>query len=93
LAWKRLTEIPGLTATKPRGAFYLFPKVQLKGTEWRDDKEFVTKLLEETGVLVVHGSGFDPVYGSGHFRSVFLPEESTMSEALDAIDGFMKRHF
>lgn len=91
-ALKRLTEIPGLTATKPRGAFYLFPKVQLQGTGWNDDKEFVTKLLEETGVLVVHGSGFDPAYGSGHFRSVFLPEESMMSEAFDAIDGFMKRH-
>ena len=91
-AWKRLTEIPGLTATKPRGAFYLFPKVQLQGTKWKDDKEFVTELLEETGVLVVHGSGFDPVYGSGHFRSVFLPEESMMSEAFDAIEGFMKRH-
>ena len=91
-AWKRLTEIPGLTATNPRGAFYLFPKVQLQGTRWKDDKEFVTELLEETGVLVVHGSGFDPVYGSGHFRSVFLPEESMMSEAFDAIEGFMKRH-
>jgi alanine-synthesizing transaminase len=88
-----LTEIAGLTVTKPQGAFYLFPRVGLQGTKWKDDKEFVTKLLEETGVLVVHGSGFDPVYGSGHFRSVFLPEESTMSEALDAIDGFMKRHF
>ena len=91
-ALRRLMEIPGLTVTKPRGAFYLFPKVQLQGTGWNDDKEFVTKLLEETGVLVVHGSGFDPAYGSGHFRSVFLPEESMMSEAFDAIDGFMKRH-
>ena len=91
-ALRRLMEIPGLTVTKPRGAFYLFPKVQLQGTGWNDDKEFVTKLLEETGVLVVHGSGFDPAYGSGHFRSVFLPEESMMSDAFDAIDGFMKSH-
>lgn len=91
-ACKRLTEIPGLRATKPRGAFYVFPKVQLQGTEWKNDNEFVTELLEETGVLVVHGSGFDPVYGSGHFRSVFLPEESMLSEAFDAIEGFMKRH-
>ena len=81
-----------MTATKPRGAFYLFPKVQLQGTKWKDDKAFITELLEETGVLVVHGSGFDPVYGSGHFRSVFLPEESIMSEAFDAIEDFMKRH-
>ena len=91
-ALKRLTEIPGLTAAKPRGAFYLFPKIQLQGTKWKSDYEFVTELLEETGVLVVHGSGFDPVYGSGHFRSVFLPEEAMISEAFDAIEGFMKRH-
>ena len=91
-AWKRLTEIPGLTATKPRGAFYLFPKIQLQGTHWKDDNAFVTELLEETGVLVVHGSGFDPVYGGDHFRSVFLPEESMMTEAFDAIEDFMKRH-
>ena len=91
-ALKRLAEIPGLSAAKPRGAFYLFPKIQLQATRWKNDYEFVTGLLEETGVLVVHGSGFDPVYGSGHFRSVFLPEESMMSEAFDLIEGFMRRH-
>ena len=91
-ALKRLTNIPGLTSAKPHGAFYLFPKIQLQGTEWKDDKSFVTQLLEETGVLVVQGSGFDPVYGSGHFRSVFLPEEPMMAEAFDAIEDFMKRH-
>lgn len=92
LALKRLSAIPRLTAAKPRGAFYLFPKIQLEGTNWKNDNEFVTQLLEETGVLVVHGSGFDRVYGSGHFRAVFLPEESMMSEAFDLIEGFMKRH-
>jgi len=89
-AWKRINDIDGLSATKPLGAFYLFPKIQGLGLRWRSDEEFVTKLLEETGVLVVHGSGFDPTYGAGHFRTVFLPEEKKMMEAFDLIEGFMK---
>ena len=89
---KRITEIEGLSAAKPEGAFYLFPKINLKGTSWKSDEEFVSELLRETGVLVVHGSGFDPTYGKDHFRAVFLPEESMLQEAFDAIDEFMKRH-
>jgi len=91
-AWKRTNAIPGLSATKPAGAFYLFPKINLHGTKWRSDEEFVTDLLNETGVLVVHGSGFDPEYGKDHFRAVFLPEEAMLAEAFDAIENFMKRH-
>jgi alanine-synthesizing transaminase len=89
---KRVNEISGLSAAKPEGAFYIFPKIGCLGTKWKDDAEFVADLLEETGVLVVHGSGFDPTYGKGHFRAVFLPEESMLAEAFDAIDDFTKRH-
>lgn len=91
-AWKRANAITGLSATKPAGAFYLFPKINLHRTKWRTDEEFVTDLLNETGVLVVHGSGFDPEYGKDHFRAVFLPEEAMLAEAFDAIENFMKRH-
>ncbi len=55
-------------------------------------RQFVSELLRETGVLVVHGSGFDPTYGKDHFRAVFLPEESILNEGFDAIDDFIKRH-
>jgi alanine-synthesizing transaminase len=89
---KRLSEIDGLSAAKPNGAFYIFPKINQIGSTWRSDKEFVSELLKETGVLVVHGSGFDPMYGKNHFRMVFLPEESMLEQALIAIDNFMKRH-
>jgi aspartate/methionine/tyrosine aminotransferase len=89
---KRINEMPKLHAAKPDGAFYLFPRINLNGTKWRDDAEFVSELLKETGVLVVHGSGFDPTYGKNHFRTVFLPQESVLEEAFDAIEGFMKRH-
>lgn len=91
-SWKRINEIPGLIASKPAGAFYLFPKISSLDEKWRSDDEFVSELLEETGVLVVHGSGFDPTYGKDHFRAVFLPEESTLEEAFSAIEDFMKRN-
>lgn len=91
LFWKRANEIPGLFATKPAGAFYLFPRINAIGHRWKSDYEFVTELLKETGVLVVHGSGFDPMYGKDHFRAVFLPDETILTEAFDAIEGFMKR--
>jgi alanine-synthesizing transaminase len=91
LFWKRVNEIPGLFATKPAGAFYLFPRINAIGQRWKTDYEFATDLLKETGVLVVHGSGFDPTYGKDHFRAVFLPDETVLTEAFDAIEDFMKR--
>ena len=91
-ALKRIKAIPRFSTTIPKGAFYNFPKIDLQGTQWSNDNQFVTELLNETGVLIVHGSGFDPIYGSDHFRSVFLPDESMLSEAFDAIENFMKHH-
>jgi tyrosine/nicotianamine family aminotransferase len=91
-AFKRLSTISGLTTAKPHGAFYVFPKIELHGTTWKNDSQFVYELLQETGVLVVNGSGFDPTYGSGHFRSVFLADESVLSEAFDSIESFIARH-
>ena len=92
LSLKRVNGIAGLSATKPEGAFYLFPKIDGIGSRWKSDEAFVSELLRETGVLVVHGSGFDPTYGKDHFRAVFLPEESILNEGFDAIDDFIKRH-
>jgi aspartate/methionine/tyrosine aminotransferase len=89
---KRINEIPGLTAKQPAGAFYLFPRIHSTAQKWKSDEEFVMQVLEETGVLVVHGSGFDPQYGKDHFRAVFLPEESVLEEAFTAIEDFMKRN-
>lgn len=90
-AYKRLNEIEGVTTSKPDGAFYIFPKIHGVGTRWKNDMEFVVQLLKETGVLIVNGSGFDPVYGKGHARIVFLPPIEELEEAFDAIEGFMKK--
>lgn len=90
-SWKRLNEIEGISTTKPEGAFYIFPKIHDVGTRWKTDMNFVVDLLKETGVLIVNGSGFDPVYGKGHARAVFLPPIEVLDEAFNALEQFMKK--
>jgi len=92
LAYKRLNEVDGISTVKPRGTFYIFPRVEAVGSVWKTDKDFVLDLLHEEGVLVVHGSGFGVEYGSGHFRAVFLPPPKTLNEAFDKLEEFMRRH-
>jgi tyrosine/nicotianamine family aminotransferase len=90
-SYKRLNEIEGISTSKPEGAFYIFPKIHDVGTRWKTDMEFVVQLLKETGVLIVNGSGFDPVYGKGHARIVFLPPIEELEEAYNGIEQFMKK--
>jgi alanine-synthesizing transaminase len=90
-AWKRLNEIEGISCAKPEGAFYVFPKIPAVGSKWKTDMEFAVELLKETGVLLVHGSGFDPVYGAGHVRIVFLPPIETLKQAFNEVERFMKK--
>lgn len=90
-SWKRLNEIEGISTTKPEGAFYIFPKIEGIGTRWKNDMDFVVSLLKETGVLIVNGSGFDPVYGKDHARMVFLPPCEELEEAFNCLEQFMKK--
>lgn len=86
--YKRLNEIENISAQKPEGAFYIFPKIE-KGP-WEDDKEFVLDFLRNRHVLFVHGSGFGRG-GEGHFRSTFLPPIEILEEAFDSLEKFMKK--
>jgi aspartate/methionine/tyrosine aminotransferase len=88
---KRLNEIEGISTTKPQGAFYIFPKIRGVGTTWKTDLDFVVDLLKQTGVVIVNGSGFDPIYGKGHARAVFLPPIPVLEEAFNAMEDFMKK--
>ncbi|MDE1725215.1 MAG: aminotransferase class I/II-fold pyridoxal phosphate-dependent enzyme, partial [Thaumarchaeota archaeon] len=83
---KRLNEIPDMSCSNPKGAFYAFPKIE--NNKYGSDKEFVTELLKATGILTVHGSGFGTQYGTGHFRMVFLPDIPVLRQALDQIEDF-----
>lgn len=88
-AYKRLNEIDGIRTQKPEGAFYIFPSVDLNG-KWKSDKEFCLDVLNNIGLALPHGSGFDPVYGKNHFRSVILPPVDMMEEAFSKLEEFMK---
>ena len=90
-AQKRLNEIEGVSSTKPEGAFYIFPRIHEVGTRWKSDRDFVLELLRKTGVLLVHGSGFDPKSGAGHVRAVILPPLETMESAFTELERFMMR--
>ena len=85
---KRLAGM-GIQCRSPRGAFYAFPKIDLRG-RWKDDKQFVIDLLNSTGVLTVHGSGFGSTYGSDHFRIVYLAQEDVLEKAMDRLEGFLR---
>jgi len=87
-AWKRLNEIEGISASKPEGAFYIFPRLPAE-----NDKQFVLDLLNEKHLLFVHGSGFCPIYGKGHLRSVFLPQVGVLEDAYNRLEEFVKAHY
>jgi aspartate/methionine/tyrosine aminotransferase len=88
---ERIRSIEGLEVQSSGGAFYMF--VKLTDEKWAlDDKQFVLDLLQEEHVLVVHGSGFSPELGRGHFRIVYLPEVGVINEAFDRIERFLIRH-
>jgi aspartate/methionine/tyrosine aminotransferase len=88
---ERIRSIEGLEVQSSGGAFYMF--VKLTDEKWAlDDKQFVLDLLHEEHVLVVHGSGFSPELGRGHFRIVYLPEVGVINEAFDRIERFLIRH-
>lgn len=86
LVVKRLNEIDGISCKLPNGAFYTFPKIL--HNHWKNDKDFVLNLLDKTGILTVHGSGFGEL-GRGHFRIVYLPNEQVLEEAMDKLGDFV----
>ena len=89
LAVRRVSEIDGLSCTISAAAFYLMVKVNdLKGGT---DEHFALNLLQETGVLVVHGSGFGTKADEGYFRLVYLADETILNQAFDGIASVVKK--
>jgi alanine-synthesizing transaminase len=84
---RRVRNNPGLSCEIPAAAFYLMIKADELGGH--TDEQFVLDLLKETGVLVVHGSGFGMDPQQGYFRMVYLADEGTLEEVFSRIDRFM----
>ena len=91
LAWKLITEIPGVTCVKPKSALYLFPKLDAEMYPIEDDQQFIADLLKEEKVLLVQGSGFNWAKPD-HFRVVFLPHEDVLKEAIGRLARFLERY-
>ncbi|GGA98349.1 pyridoxal phosphate-dependent aminotransferase [Agarivorans gilvus] len=88
LAWQLLNDIPGVSCVKPQGAMYLFPKLDVKKFNIKDDQQFALDLLQQEKILVVQGTGFNWTRPD-HFRIVFLPRVEDLSEAIGRIGNFL----
>ncbi len=87
ITFEMLNAIPGISCVKPEGAFYAFPRLHTD----KSDFEFVSGLIRETGVVVVHGSGFGQVPGTHHFRAVFLPQEDVLRRSYEKIGQYFAK--
>lgn len=91
LAYQLLTDIPGVTCSKPAAALYLFPRLDPKIYPIADDQQFILDLLLEEKVLLVQGSGFNWKQPD-HFRVVFLPNVDDLTEAMGRIARFLEQY-
>ena len=95
LAWELLNAIPGVSCVKPKGALYLFPRLDPKLYPISDDQQFILELLEAEKVLLVQGSGFNWPHPD-HFRVVILPHIDDLRDAITRLARFLeayrKRH-
>ncbi|KKE79364.1 pyridoxal phosphate-dependent aminotransferase [Bacilli bacterium] len=89
--YRLITEIPGITCKKPKGAFYVFPNVKeaVKMNGFSNTDEWVKAILEEEKVALVPGSGF------GFDDNVRLSYALAMDELVEAakrIKRFVLNH-
>lgn len=86
-----LTEIPGVTCVKPKGAFYLFPNVKeaVKNTGFSNVEEWVQAILEEEKVALVPGTGFG---APDNVRLSYAIDLDQLKEAIKRIRRFVENH-
>lgn len=86
--YKAVNDIPGLSAVKPKAAFYMFPKIDTKKFNITNDEQFVLDFLHEHHVLMVHGGGFNWLKPD-HFRIVYLPNLDDLKLTMDKMRTFL----
>mgnify|MGYP005726196567 FL=1 len=91
VAWQLLNDIDGISCVKPKGALYLFPKIDTAKFNIHDDEQFVLDLLLQEKVLMVQGSGFNWPRAD-HFRVVFLPHVEQLKDALGRLKSFLETY-
>lgn len=89
--YKAMNEIPGISAVKPKAAFYIFPKIDTTMYNIHDDEQFVLDFLKQEKVMLVHGRGFnwkDP----DHFRIVYMPRVDELAEIQEKMTRFLSKY-
>lgn len=86
--YRAVNDIPGLTAVKPKAAFYMFPQIDVERFHIRDDERFVLDFLREKKILFTHGGGFHWEQPD-HFRIVYLPCVEDLQTAMEALGDFL----
>ena len=86
--YQALKDIPGLSVVKPKAAFYMFPKLDVKKFHITNDEQFALDLLRDKKILLIHGGGFHWEQPD-HFRVVYLPRIEVLKESADKIADFL----
>ena len=89
--YKALNDIPGVSAVKPKAAFYIFPKLDVNRFHLVSDERFALDLLREKKILVTHGGGFHWEQPD-HFRIVYLPEIDLLQSACRRLSDFLAHY-
>ena len=89
--YNALNSIDGITAVKPKGGFYIFPKIDTKKFNITNDEQFALDLLHEKKILLVPGKGFNWDQPD-HFRVVYLPRIEVLSECMTNLDDFLHHY-
>ena len=86
--YKALNDIPGISAVKPKAAFYIFPKIDTARFNITNDEQFALDLLREKKILIIHGGGFN-WDKPDHFRVVYLPRTEILKDATGKLADFL----
>lgn len=92
LVYNMLNDIPGITAVKPKAAFYIFPKIDVKKFNIHSDEQFALDLLHDKHILISHGGAFN-WQKPDHFRVVYLPRISMLKETIGEIGDFFSTYW
>jgi alanine-synthesizing transaminase len=91
IAWQLLTQIPGVSCVKPRGAIYMFPKLDPSIYKIGDDVALIMDILEQEQILLVQGSAFN-IEDTQHLRLVFLPRADELEPAVAGIARVLEKY-
>ncbi len=87
--YEALSNMDGVSVVKPKAAFYIFPKFDMKKFNLHDDEKFVMDFLKEKKILIMHGRGFN--YPTpDHARIIYLPRRHILRDAMEALEDFLK---